>query len=1004
MQEEILYKKSRIGTSVLYFNTSFSEGEVEGSVPSVALLNNLGVPKYVNQFDGKEVWIRNSNNNWVRPNEFDVYYTGYSYSEAYSYVFNDQDKEVAKLQYYQDMINRFGSNTTSYIMFHDAEIDDTFVTTKLIRSRATLDTLNVYNNLTNSLGDQESDTGTLMGTLVARQNLRDEAGNKVQIPLANVPVGVFLTSDDFPDLNSQNNNGDRITFNLREGANQEEYFDSQSFTQDVNEYLRSGSQFDTIPNHYKLFTYTNENGEFVLNNVPTGSQVLMFEVDLFKQGLTKDEIALNNFPFPVEDNADLDKTPSLFYRQIPVEVIPTWGSFQTGYTEINVKVNLDLRKWVTFYTSPITYEGRAIEELQAKGYESPLTFEIRDMSLEGYPVNNKEIVEIHNMNDRDPDSRLRWYPEFAQRKRNAEFRTKGYHAFKLPANMYDPDGFKTDKFGNPTSLRGVWLAGYQIAMYYIKKDSIFRHTGMKKVFLDSQNFVSRDHFNLNINNETYTASNSGAQGIIGDFPYEKPWTPNYPVPYSIPRSPTQLNPNFEFLDEQGRHYIERPRYLDGDLVGKRFAEFYDSEGDSPLGGVGGYAVSQDNITTEFFRNNFSKTVTQNFIYKYERSQNEQDMYSNGYKPNDPIFGVDAGASSVLNGEQYQRVECGYGYWLRPEGMPRIANYPWWGGSEAMFDRDTKNPNQTVSISQATSNSFVSVAPYTNSIDFGDFVDGKRVSMEFGNSPSIQEGVLDIYRILDPSPYNLVVPDPAPVLQFVELRFGEFYAQRGKSVERLKPAEENSGNSQGERFWTSGVGGIKTRIEARLKITNKGDVDVTFEGYTLAPNQSLEFFEGQIGGGSFRNMILTLPTNSQFDFDEFKYVAAKYKFEWLNLNLYNGGNQTTPEGPQGFSVPINQTNALGGDENAVPKYYLRTRLLNCKTNYDDGSGIEGSGCKSNWIDADWGHHTIAIAGMAIVNPDQNKGGWYDSYFSSTPITANNATCGPGPNGTIYYQLA
>jgi hypothetical protein len=96
--------------------------------------------------------------------------------------------------------------------------------------------------------------------------------------------------------------------------------------------------------------------------------------------------------------------------------------------------------------------------------------------------------------------------------------------------------------------------------------------------------------------------------------------------------------------------------------------------------------------------------------------------------------------------------------------------------------------------------------------------------------------------------------------------------------------------------------------------------------------------------------------------------------------------------------------LGGDENTPPKYYLRTRLLNCRTNYDDGSGWNGSGCESGWVLGNKGQHTIAIAGMAIVNPDQGKGGWYDSYFSSTPITASNATCGPGPNGTIYYQLA
>ena len=117
------------------------------------------------------------------------------------------------------------------------------------------------NNLTNSLPDQESDTGTLMGTLNALQPIRDEIGNKIRIPLANVPVGVFVPSDQFPSLGSLDSQGDRLTLNLKEGSSPEEYFDPQSFTQDTTEYLND-SNLNDIPNlNSKVFKFNKNQNE-----------------------------------------------------------------------------------------------------------------------------------------------------------------------------------------------------------------------------------------------------------------------------------------------------------------------------------------------------------------------------------------------------------------------------------------------------------------------------------------------------------------------------------------------------------------------------------------------------------------------------------------------------------------------------------------------------------------------------------------------------------------------
>ena len=120
-----------------------------------------------------------------------------------------------------------------------------------------------------------------------------------------------------------------------------------------------------VPDRYKYSTITNDKGEFIIQDVPVGNQVILFEVDLLKQGMTKGEVALNFFPYSTEELPNVDNIPHFYYRQIPVGVTSSWGSFQTGYTEVNITTNLDLRKWNTFYVPPISISETNMEELFA---------------------------------------------------------------------------------------------------------------------------------------------------------------------------------------------------------------------------------------------------------------------------------------------------------------------------------------------------------------------------------------------------------------------------------------------------------------------------------------------------------------------------------------------------------------------------------------------------------------------------------------------------------------
>ena len=817
MREEIKLKTFKSGTTINFFDTMLKPNGVD-IYPAFVLFNDVNQPVYIGTFDGIPMW-RDSDNNHVPLESLGLpFITGGTRYDELPYSLNDGQKQRLSVKWSESMALATSGQSISHMLFKDVLLDDMFIDLGIHRSYGTLDTLSLYNNMTNSFPVQESETGTVFGRLVAIQKLIDNEGNNISIPLKNVPIGIFNPTEQFPSPASVDENGNRITLNLRESSPATAYFNIQSYTADTTNYLRSGSEFTAVPQEYRYVTTTNEEGEFVIHNVPIGTQTLFFEVDLFKQGLTQDEIALNFFPFPADDTPNISRLPNLFFRQVPIDVVPTWGTVQTGYTEVNVSVDLDLRKWATYFIEQVSFNGLDFDELQRRGFVSPLNIDIRNMAKEGYPQTKLQIVEIHDMINRDPDHVLLWENEFPQLKRRAAFYTQGYHAFKLPANMYDPVGRKTDQNGFPTGSKGVWLAGYQMSMYY--KKTIYRNTGLSK-FNTADNIVTRDHFNLNKGNADMSLPNTFAAPLLGDFPYERRWDHIYPEPYSIPYVPTQPNPDYNVLNSLGKRWLERPRFLDGDIAGSPFDQFLNSS--NPYGGTGGYGAAKDNTNNTWFKTDFSKYVTCNYVYNYENTDNPNSLYSNAYKPNDAGFPVQPLESRVLNGEKYQRVECGYGYWLKPEGWPRIIRYAGFNGHDAIYPYDTERSNQRVIPGNINfpGDETYSIAPYNTSFEFLSTTSGKKLFLHFGTEVNIKEGSLDIFRIVDPSPQNLNPTTPTFVETFTNYRFNSFYFQRGRDwTSRLFMGIDNSGGSNGNVFWSNGGAGWEMSInEMRLTIRN-----------------------------------------------------------------------------------------------------------------------------------------------------------------------------------------
>ena len=762
-----------------------------------------------------------------------------------------------------NIINNFISEATSFsgnsaytsVFFEDKKEQDYSVNISLNRTIDVLNTLNVINNPLAEIPTQDSETGVVIGTLYAQQKILDENGEKVKIPLSNVPIVIFNKSDEFENISSVDENGNRVSLNIFQNTNSNQYANIESFIFDLGkdkaeiklgnplpekystvEPILYSTEYLNVPEKFKYSTITNENGEFILQNIPIGNQVLMFEVDLLKQGMTKDEVALNFFPYPLESQPNIDNIPHFYFRQIPISVTPSWGSFQTGYTQVDITAHIDMRKWCTFYTFPVSIAGKNIEELIADGINENITFLARDMSKEGYPLTN-EIVEISEIFDRIETQRHEWSFENKSKKPKIEFNKNNFQAFKLPANLYDPNNSPSNSSDglNKSHRKGVWLCSYQIKSFYSGNDTIYKTTGFLRSSLDKAS-ISSSHFDLNRGVDSTSSSAIGGKSRVGQFfPYEKPWTINYPEPYKIPVRPIEYNKNKNFSNKL------EPRFLDGDMPG----EFFSVENSTGYGSM----IGLDN--NKLIYNQFSKIVTKNRMYKYEQEVSWHEEYSNGFR-----FGLNSNLFpdknfSIKNGEKYQRIEAGFAYWLKPEGWGRISSDSW---GDYMLSEDI-NSNYPP-INNLTPKTYIKSMRRN----------GENLSIKYDDTISpawLQQGSLDIYRIIDDTTDDLSPKGPPFLNKIVVIELQSLL----RNNEKAPQDKLNFGLGDKDRFLTEAN-------EAKVDITNTGNyatrVNVGSEGKIIEPGKTETFSISS-------NDSMILSANKNYNVIENYYATSSYRF-------------------------------------------------------------------------------------------------------------------------------
>jgi len=902
LREEILYKKSRTGTTIF----SFAPNQTPETVPQLQELaylvfNNYNQPIYFSTYNGKEIWKLNSVYNYqlntLLESSTNNFVTGYSVTQTINKTLSDSEKETIKQRFNNSVTSTITAQTQiplsyqTYVFFEQKEIDDMFANIKLSRTYETLDTLKIYNTPINSIPQQEAKTGILFGKLEAIQLLKDDEGNSIRIPLANVPIGIFNPSEEFPTPSSLDENGDRFYMNLSGVSSSNIYFSPSTgpsstvpiaYSED-QKFLRSNSDLLSLPDKFKFVTITNENGEFVIYNAPVGNQTVVFEVDLFKQGLSKDEIILNNFPFPPSDNANIGEFPCYYYNQVPVDIVPAWGTVQTGYTELDITVNLDLRKWTTYMFAPAAYGKEKLESTTAKNAANTLKIQIRDMTNAGFGIKDLEVVQISDDLDRDNESQYSWYNEFGLKKTQLQYSKFGCHVLKLPANMYDPNGFKTNVYGVPTAQKGVWLSAYQFRVF-VNKTIGYRDTGaFKKGTAQLQS-----HYGLSYSNTNTNFGINNDNSAIGQFPYEKPWSISYPEPYNIPAMPVKQRYGYQTdrTYNSTPYPIEEPRYSDGDLVGSP-TDASAIIGDTP---VGGFGLQEFNGTR--FQNRIAFVASKTYMYKYERNVSWKEKYANGYEPywtgtgpggtglgpwatnvngTHPLL---AGMSSVLNGEKYQRVECGYGYFMKYSDWPLIYTWPWvW---DTYF---TTPPNPQPNYAGGSNGfGFNIIERYANVYNLDD----QNFALALNNPEDNKARLdgIDIYRIVNSGYDNIGTPENFRIPTFAKLKFGP-------SANRLFALQ----------VWNSGDITVEISQQFNDAIMVGGNSinyngPVGNEGYKfkLEPGAYFVIQKPTVTNPktAVEHTELTFPGNSSYNINTNKYENVKY-----SLRIVVDGNLDSP---------------------------------------------------------------------------------------------------------------
>ena len=228
-----------------------------------------------------------------------------------------------------------------------------------------------------------ADYGVLIGRVIANNNVGvPNAKISIFIPLtdADKHVGDIVSIYPYTTPRDLNQEGKRYnllprvaTYNQQTGT----YKPKQPFGSfPIKEEIVTNSNYlDVYKKYYKYTALTNENGDYMIFGVPTGTQTVHLSVDITdigKYSMTPESMVINlgyspflftNNNTEIKPSNDLTILPNLEVQEISVNVIPYWGdteNFTIGITRQDFRIRAEIKSSFVIFGTSMTMGEEAV--------------------------------------------------------------------------------------------------------------------------------------------------------------------------------------------------------------------------------------------------------------------------------------------------------------------------------------------------------------------------------------------------------------------------------------------------------------------------------------------------------------------------------------------------------------------------------------------------------------------------------------------------------------------
>jgi len=227
-----------------------------------------------------------------------------------------------------------------------------------------------------------ADYGVLIGRVVANNNVGvPNAKISIFIPLtdADKDVGNIVSIYPYTTPRDLNQEGKRYnllprvaTYNQQTGT----YKPKQPFGSfPIKEEIVTNSNYlDVYKKYYKYTALTNENGDYMIFGVPTGTQTVHLSVDITdigKYSMTPESMVVNlgyspflftNDNSEIKPSNDLTILPNIEVQEIAVNIIPYWGdteNFTIGITRQDFRIRAEIKSSFVIFGTSMTMGAQA---------------------------------------------------------------------------------------------------------------------------------------------------------------------------------------------------------------------------------------------------------------------------------------------------------------------------------------------------------------------------------------------------------------------------------------------------------------------------------------------------------------------------------------------------------------------------------------------------------------------------------------------------------------------